>query len=137
MAFQGWIIKFGDQEFPIHYIAPSSYTVVPEKRTILAEYLDMENTMHYEIHPSRKTVVEFTTKMGLHLKDVEKIQEVIRAGMVNEIESRYTVRVWNPYTLSYKTMEAKLDDIKYPMRKVDPNNKDILYDEIRIKLQEY
>lgn len=137
MAFDGWLIKFGTVEFPPRYIAPASYDVEPEKREIIDKFKNMDNLNHFDIYKNRKAVIELSTKMGLHQKDIEDIQKIIRAGLLNEIEGKYKVTFWNPCKSVYQDAEMRMEDIRYPMRKVDPKNKDIIYDSFTIKLTEY
>lgn len=137
MAFEGYIIKFGDAVFPVECLAPSSYDISPEKRSIINDWPDNNGKMHYDIHQARKVDVEFTTKMGLHQKELEEIQKVMKNGLLSEHEGKYDITVWNPYNSTYKHIEAKIDDVKYPMRKVDPAHKDIIYDSIKFRFREY
>lgn len=135
--FEGWIIKFGERELPVELLAPSSYDVEPEKRKIINEFRNADNLNFWDVHKNRKAVIEFSTKMGLHQKDVETIQEIFKAGLLNEIEGKYKVQFWNPHKAAYQKAEMRMDDIKYPMRKVDTRNKDIIYDSFLITLTEY
>lgn len=137
MAFEGWLIKFGESVMPVQYIAPSSYDITPEKRNVIDDWKDNNGKTHYDIFQARKVDVEFTTKLGLRQKELEEIQKILTAGLLNEHEGKYDITVWNPHNSNYKHIEAKADDVKYPMRKVDPENKDILYDGIKFGFREY
>lgn len=136
MAFEGWILKFGTVELPVTLIAPASYDV-EVKRTVLDSYEDENNLSHYEIHEKTHTTVTLSTKMGLHQKDIEEIQTVISAGLLDAVEGKYKVTYWDPSKSEYRTMQVKLGDVKYPFRKVDPGRKDIIYDSFAIELKEY
>lgn len=136
-TFEGYIIKFKEEVFPVELIAPSSYDITPEIRKIIHDWPDNNGTMHYDIYRAKKVDVQFSTKMSLHQKDVEKIQKVLKAGLISEHEGRYDITVWNPHSSTYKHIEAKADDIKYPMRKVDPIHNDIIYDSIKFRFREY
>lgn len=134
MAFEGWIIKFGNEKLPANYLAPSSYWVSPEKRTILDEYDDNNGTGYRDVASKKKAQVRFSTKMGLHQKDIEAIQEIVKSGLVNEISGMYHISFWNPHSSKYDEADAWMEDVEYPMRKVDPKNKDIIYDSIQFEL---
>lgn len=135
--FEGWIIKFGQEKLPVKYMAPSSYRIKPEEKEIVDDWEDNTGRKHYDIATHKRATVTFNTKMGLHQRDIEEIQRIIKSGLISEHGSHYEVTVWNPYTSSYKEIEGKLDDIQYTMRKVDPAHKDIIYESITIKIEEY
>lgn len=137
VAFEGWIIKFGETILPVTYIAPASYDVSPEKRKVIDDWTDNNGKMHYDIFQARKVDVEFTTKLGLNQKEVEDIQKILASGLLNEHEGRYDITIWNPHNSTYKRIEAKADDVRYPMRKVDSVRKDIIYDGIKFRFREY
>lgn len=135
--FEGWIIKFGQEELPVKYMAPSSYKIKPEEKGIADDWEDNTGKKHYDIDSHKRATITFNTKMGLHQKDIEEIQRIIKNGLISEQKSHYKVTAWNPYTSSYKEIDGKLDDIQYTMRKVDTAHKDIIYESITIKIEEY
>lgn len=135
--FEGWLIKFGENIFPAKYITPSSYHVSPETRKIQQEWYSNRGKWQCAVGSHRRAVVSFETKMGLHQKDMEEIQRIIKSGISNENDGSCKVNIWNPETASYKQIEGKIDDIDYVMRKVDTEKKDIIYDSIKIRIKEY
>lgn len=134
MAFEGWLIKFGGEIFPVNYIAPSSYRATPECGVVFDEYEDANGKGYRDVSMRKKSEIRFSTKLGLHQKDIEEIQRIIKNGIINESQRLCAVSFWSPKSSEYRTEEMWVEDIEYPMRKVDPDKKDIIYDNIEIIL---
>lgn len=134
MAFEGYLLKFGNHKLPHKYIQLSSYDTTPNQRTELSATRDNNNYLHRVTSPNHKTTIRFTT-LPLNLAEKSEIQEVMKKGLLNETERKYTVTYWNDETNTYKTGEFYMPDVNYQIRKIDGNSID--YNPISFELIEY
>lgn len=133
--FKGYLIKLGDQEFPYEYIELESYVSTDNQRTELKAYRNANNLLIRQTSPNFKTKIEFNTRAGLWLEDIEKIKGIIDKALTNKIERKVKVTYWNNEDLIYKTMYAYIPDVEYTIYMITNNN--IQYKSIRFSFIEY
>lgn len=136
MAFEGWLIKFGNKKVPLKYLAYDDYTATPNQRSEVSAYRDLNNLLHRDTSPNTKTKIEFNTR-PLWLAEKIELQSVFAAGLINKRERKYTVTYWNDEDNAYKTGTFYMPDAEYKPIRVDEKNKNILYNKIRFALIEY
>lgn len=135
MAFKGYLLKFGDVEFPMDCLVTSSYASVPAKHTILDDWPDADNTRHLDVHPNHKAYVTVDTEDYLDFPTKQKIQAAFRAGLINETEQRYNVEFWDDTKNDYVTAEMHMNDIEYVILSIWDSGP--VYDAIHIELEEF
>lgn len=133
-TFKGYLLKFGDVEFPTDYLLESSYRCTPNQRTVIDTFKSLDNITHRDVHKSYKTKIEIDTDSYFSLDVKAEMQDIFRAGLINEIERLYTVTYWNDETNKYATGKFFMDDIQFTILEVTDD--DIIYDSIKIVLQE-
>lgn len=133
-TFKGYLLKFGRVEFPADYLLESSYRCIPSQRTVLDEYRDGDNITHKEIDEHYKTRVEVDTDSYLDLNTKAEIQEIIKAGLLDETQRLYQITYWNDETNTYQTGKFFMDDIPYTILSTTDDN--IIYDSMSIVLNE-
>lgn len=134
--FEGYLLKFGDTILPNAYLSLTTYTVTPNRRNVIDTFQDSDGLTYRDVAKKYKTKLEFDTVDALKLSQKIRMQQVFKAGLLNERERKYRVTYWNDETNAYEQMECYMSDIDYPIRWIDKNN-EIVYGKIRIELTEY
>lgn len=136
-SFEGWLLKFGSQEFPVKYLAVDDCDSTPDQRTEIDSYRDADNLLHRETSPNHKTKLEYNTIDDLTLEDKIIIQEIMKSGLLDAVQRKYQVTYWNDESNEYETGEFYVPDITFRQKRVDRVKKTIIYGSIRIALIEY
>lgn len=133
MAFEGWLLKINGRLFPEKYIAHGSYSSTPNQQQDEDSNTDSLGGLVRNVLPHTRTKIEWTTPM-IHLAGKQEIQTFF-PGSGGRIEAN--VEYWNDEDNAYATGVFYLPDIQFKYYDMDPVNKDIRYQPIRIALIEY
>lgn len=136
-AFEGWLLKFGSQEFPLEYLAQDDCDSTPDQRTQIDSYRDADNLLHLETSPNYKTKLEYKTVDDLTLGDKITIQQVMKSGLLDATQRKYRITYWNDESNEYETGEFYVPDIVFRQKRVDRVKKTIIYGSVRIAMIEY
>lgn len=136
-TFEGWLLKFGDQELPLKYLSKDGCDSTPDQRTEIDSYRDADNLLHRETSPNHKTKLEYNTVDDLTLEDKIAIQQVMKAGLLDEVQRKYRITYWNDERNEYETGDFYVPDITFRQKRVDKVKRSIVYGSIRIALIEY
>ena len=136
MAFEGWLLKFGNKVLPNKFLAYDDYTATPNQRTEVEAYRDLNNLLHRDTSPNVKTKIEFNTR-PLWLSEKIEMQSVFASGLINKSQRKYNVTYWNDEENAYKTGVFYMPDVDYKIIHVDEETKNILYNEMRFAIIEY
>lgn len=134
MAFQGWLIKFGNTILPNKYL--EKYKDTPNQRLELSVYRDTEALLHRETSPNYKTKIILPIR-ELLLGEKIVLKAIVDAGMVLEKERKVSVTYWNSEEMDYKTGIFYMPDIEYEIKRVSEAKLDMLYAAFQIELIEY
>jgi asparagine N-glycosylation enzyme membrane subunit Stt3 len=134
MAFDGYLIAFGNQILSHKYIQLSSFDTTPNQRTELSAVRDNNNYLCRVTSPNHKTTIKFTT-IPLNLTEKTTIQAIMLNGLVNEVERKYRITYWNDETNTYITSEFYMPDVNYQIKKIEGKN--IEYNPISFEFIEY
>lgn len=134
MAFQGWLIKFGNTILPNKYL--EKYKDTPNQRLELSVYRDTEALLHRETSPNYKTKIILPIR-ELLLGEKIVLKAIVDAGMVLEKERKVSVTYWNSEEMDYKTGVFYMPDIEYEIKRVSEAKLDMLYAAFQIELIEY
>ena len=134
MAYSRYLIAFNGVIFPTHYIKQGTYTVIPNQRTELSANRDNTNYLHRNTSPNHKTKISFETGF-LHLAEKTAIQNIMRNGLINEIERKYSMTYWNDETNDYRTAEFYMTDVTY--NPLDTVGNDIIYQPVKFDFIQY
>lgn len=136
-AFEGWLLKFGSQKFPLEYLAQDDCDSTPDQRTQIDSYRDADNLLHLETSPNYKTKLEYKTVDDLTLGDKITIQQVMKSGLLDATQRKYRITYWNDESNEYETGEFYVPDIVFRQKRVDRVKKTIIYGSVRIAMIEY
>lgn len=135
-AFQGWLLKFGNEILPNEFISYDDYTSTPNQRTEVEAYRDLNNLLHRDTSPNFKTKIEFNTR-PLWLSEKVRMQKIFSSGLVNKGERKYSITVWDDEENTYKTGLFYMPDVDYKIIDVDEETNNILYNKCRFAIIEY
>ena len=136
-SFEGWLLKFGSQVFPMQYLSFDNCDSTPDQRTEIDSYRDADNLLHRETSPNHKTKLEYNTLDDLTLEDKIVIQQVMKAGLLDAVQRKDRVTYWNDESNEYETGDFYVPDITFRQKRVDRAKKTIIYGSIRIAMIEY
>ena len=134
MAFQGWLIKFGDTVLPNKYL--TGYKDTPNQRLELAAYRDTEALLHRETSPNFKSKIVLSVR-ELLLGEKIVFKAIVDSGLVLETERRVAITYWNSEEMEYKTGIFYMPDIEYEIKHVSESKFNMLYSAFQIELIEY
>lgn len=137
MGFEGWLLKFGSQEFPLDLIKQKSWKSTPNQRQETEAWQDINGKLHRETASHFRTKIEFETVDDLTLEEKSKIQEVINSSVIDAKQRKANITYWNDETNSYTKAVVYVPDIDFTIKEIDVESKNIYYNSIRIALIEY
>lgn len=134
MAFQGWLVKFGNTVLPNGYL--EKYKETPNQRIELSAYRDQAVLLHRETAQNFKSKIVIPIRK-LYLGEKIVLKAIIDAGIVNKTERKVSVTYWNSEDMDYKSGTFYMPDIEYTISHVDQNRFNIVYEPFEIQLIEY
>lgn len=134
MAFQGWLIKFGETVLPNKYL--EKYKETPNQRLELVAYRDTDALLHRETSPNYKTKIVLPIR-ELYLGEKIVLKAIVDSGVVLEAERKVSVTYWNSEEMDYKTGIFYMPDIEYEVKYVSEAKLNMLYAAFQIELIEY
>lgn len=136
--FKGYLLKFGNTIFPNEYLAIDKCTSTPNTRVEIEAYRDdYTQNLTRVTAPGKKTKEEYYTKDDLTLEDKITIQNIMKSGLIDELQRKYHVTFWNDETNSYQEADIYIPDITYTRKQIDEKNNTIIYESIKIATVEY
>lgn len=134
MAFNGWLVKFGDTAVPNKYL--EKYKETPNQRVDLDAYRDQAVLLHRETSPNYKSKITIPIRK-LYLGEKILLKAIIDSGMINETERKVSVTYWNSEEMDYKSGVFYIPDIEYTISHVDERKLNMVYEPFEIQLIEY
>lgn len=136
MAFNGSLLKSGNDEFPVELIYKESYKVVPNRRQDLDPYRDANGKLHRNTLSHTASTIEFQTK-PMWNNDFETVMAWLRSHYSVDSEKKIPLTYYCPDTNSYSTGNFYVPDIEITMNYVDTTHNKILYESATIEFIEY
>ena len=138
MAFQGWLIKFGETAVPNGYL--EQYKDTPNQRIELDAYRDAAVLLHRETSSNTKTKITVPVRK-LYLGEKILLKAIIDSGIVDGEEGKrqrkVSVTYWNSEDMDYKSGIFYIADISYTVSHVDEHKLNMVYEPFEIVLTEY
>lgn len=136
MSFNGSLIKFSGDNFPLKYVFKESYKVTPNRRQDLDPYRDGNGKLHRNTLSHTATTIQFQTK-PMWNDDFDTMMSFIRSHYTNDLEKKLSITYFSPDTNSYKTGNFYVPDIEYTIDLVDTTKNKILYLSTTLEFIEY
>lgn len=131
-GFQGWLIKVGNPlvEIPTTMIEAESYKVTPDQRMEESAERDTTGYLWRDTVRNTPTKIEFNTPPANNTQ-VSNLNSILRTAFTVTSQRKLPVAFYDPEENCYKTCDAYMPDVQYPMHMIDSTAKTILYDQIR------
>lgn len=136
--FNGWLIKFGSTALPNDYLLLEGWETTPSQRVEIDAYRDGNNLLHRETSQNFKTKITLAVR-GLKLDEKIQFQQIINAGMIDNVQRKVNVTYWNDETNQYVTSPTGfyIPDIKWQIQRINEKENQIYYKDFSITLIEY
>lgn len=136
MAFQGWLIKFGNTAVPNQYL--EKYKDTPNQRIEISAYRDSGVLLHRETSPNFKSKIVIPIRK-LYLGEKIVLKAIVDSGIVagGKTERKVSASYWNSEEMEYKNGIFYMPDISYTICHVDENKLNLVYEPFEIQLIEY
>lgn len=134
--FRGYLIKFGNADFPHKYLAKEP-TFTPDQRLDATAYRDANADLHRVTIDNHKSKIEITTVPGLTLEEKIELESAMRSGLLNSVERQYRITYWNDDIEQncYETGVFYLSDMSYTYEEITDST--IKYSSITYTFIEY
>jgi len=135
MAWQGYLLKFGDVEVPLSYIQQDGFEQIPNQREEIKASRDDYTRELKRVTASgqiTKTKIKFRRLNGTQM---EALVTVMNNGLVLKSQRKYKVTYWNIENARYETGEYYIPDITYTVHMADEDR--IIYEAFEMTLIGY
>lgn len=136
MAFNGYLLKMGADEFPLSFVYKNTYKIAPNRRQDLDPTRNANGVLERNVLEHMPSTISFMAK-PMYNKELAEMMSFIRSHYSVEKEKKVVLTYYCPDTDEYKTGEFYVPDIEYPIDMVDTENKTILYREFPLEFIEY
>lgn len=138
MAFEGWLLKFGNVILPNSFLLSEGWKSIPNQRLEVNAYRNANMLLIRETSPNFKTKITITVK-GMNLEEKKAFQNVINRAMISSRERKIDLTYWNDETNEYVhgATGFYIPDITYVVENIDEDKPDIMYKSFSITMIEY
>ena len=139
MAFEGWLIKFGNVQLPNSYLLADGWGSTPNQRIEIKAWRDANVLLHRDTSSNFKTSLKLNIR-EMNLQERTALKTVIGLAALPQTDRnqrRVNVTYWNDEDLEYKSGIFYISDTTYTIHRIDENNNDIEYNAHTIELTEY
>lgn len=136
MAFEGYLLKIGNDIFPLSCVFKESYEITPNRR------LDLDSTRNANGELTRNVVSHTASTILFQTKpmwndELSDMMKFIKDRYLNESEKKISLTYYCPDLDSYKSGVFYIPDVKFPINYVDVENKKIFYNSFQLEFIEY
>ena len=136
MAFNGYLLKMGEDIFPLSFVFKESYKVVPNRRVDLDSSRNANGKLQRNVLDHMPSTISFQTK-PMWNDELNEMMSFIRSHFSVEKEKKMILEYYCPDTDDYKTGEFYVPDIEYSISRVDLENNKIFYNGFQLEFIEY
>ncbi|MBQ2902415.1 MAG: hypothetical protein IJE49_11300 [Agathobacter sp.] len=136
MAFNGYLLKMGEDIFPLFFVFKESYKVVPNRRVDLDSSRNANGKLQRNVLDHMPSTISFQTK-PMWNDELNEMMSFIRSHFSVEKEKKMILEYYCPDTDDYKTGEFYVPDIEYSISRVDLENNKIFYNGFQLEFIEY
>ena len=136
MAFNGYLLRISGTPFPMKYIKAEGYIITPNQRMESEAKRAVTGLLHRTTVEHTASKIEFTTP-NLTNVDIDAMMTIFRNAWSSQAERKLTLEYYDVETNGYKTGEFYMPDIKWEIKRVDPERNRIVYNEARVAFIEY
>lgn len=111
MAYEGYLLKLGNWEFPQKYIAADTYSAYPNMQDV-DPWTDADGFLHRNPVELKALKAEFETCAMLTNTDFANIMQNIRSQYISSIGRMLNVTAYIPEYDDYVTQKAYIPDFQ-------------------------
>lgn len=136
MAFNGYLLKMGEDIFPLSFVYKESYKVVPNRRQDLDSSRNANGKLQRNVLDHMSSTISFQTK-PMWNDELNELMSFIRSHYSVEKEKKMILEYYCPDVDEYQVGEFYLPDTEYPISRVDLENNKIFYSGFQLEFIEY
>jgi hypothetical protein len=136
MAFEGYLIKVGGDEFPLTFVKADSYSIYANRRLDLNPTRAATGKLERTVLDHRASTISFTVR-ALDNNQLNELMSFLNERYVIESERKLILDYYCPDINDYKTGEFYVPDINFPINTIDYEKKIIHYKEFTLEFIEY
>lgn len=136
MAFNGYLLKIGEDVFPLRFVFKESYRITPNRRQDLGSNRNANGVLVRNVLEHKPTTISFQTR-PMDDSMLEQMMSFIRERYVDENEKKVLLEFYCPDTNSYKTGEFYIPDMEFPIMRVDLEKNKVFYNSFTLEFIEY
>jgi hypothetical protein len=136
MAFNGSLLKFSGDNFPLKYVFKESYKVTPNRRQDLDPYRNANGKLIRNTLSHKPTTISFAT-VPMWNTDMAKFMKLIRDSYTVSKERKLYVNYFSPDTNGYDSGWFYVPDVEYEIDLVNERTDRLLYYPTTIEFIEY
>ena len=130
MAFDGYLLKMGADEFPLSFVFKESYKVVPNRRQDLDSGRNANGILERTVLDHTASTISFQTK-AMWNDELDEMMSFIREHYSIEKEKKIVLKYFCPDINKYKTGEFYVPDIEYSINMVDVETRTCNFSEFK------
>ena len=136
MAFNGSLLRLGNDNFPLSYVFKESYKITPQARLDLDPFRNTEGWLMRNVLNHRATKISLTVK-PMWNADHANMWSFITSHYTNAQERKLTITYYCPDTDNYATGQFYIPDFTPQMDLVDVARRKILFLSYELQFIEY
>ena len=138
MAFEGWLLKFGNVRLPNSFLLADGWKSTPNQRLELSAKRNANMLLLRETSSNYKTKLTITVR-EMNLEEKSAFQNVINQAMISVKERKIDLTYWNDEINEYvhSATGFYIPDITYVAHYIDEDNNDIEYNSFTVTMIEY
>lgn len=134
--YNGFLVKIGQYDFPMKYIAAETYDIAPDQRQDEDPWRDGDGVLNRDVLSNMPASITFNTIPGMTNTEVAAVFAKVRENYVNEAERKALVTFYHPETDSYsESAYMYIPNLHFPIDYIDGNT--IYYKEITMEFVGY
>lgn len=134
MAFNGNLLYFGNDPFPLDKVFKESYTVAPNRRIDINSTRTLDGSLKRTVASNKPSTISLTTKT-MDNTEMKQLMTFINNHWVSEAERKLSIRFYKPTIDDYETAYFYMPDIEFPIRRVESNK--IIYNPVTLEFIGY
>lgn len=136
--YNGFLVKIGNYNFPMKYIAAETYDIAPDQRQDEDPWRDGDGVLNREVLNNMPAAITFNTIAGMTNLEVSAVFGKIRENYTDEKERKALVTFYHPETDSYSDPAYMyIPNPHFPIDYIDEATDTVYYKEITIEFVGY
>ncbi len=136
MAYNGYLLKMGADEFPLSFVYTKTYKITPNRRLDVDSGSNANGVLERNVLDHMPSTISFQT-VPMTNKELSQMMSFIRNHYSVEKEKKLVLEYYCPDIDDYKTGEFYIPDISYPIDRIDDDTMTIYYGSFNLEFIEY